>query len=647
MTKIRSIMLLLAALAISVAMPLRASAEDITISNAGGLRSFRDEVNAGDDFAGKTIILAADIDLADEDWVPIGTNETPFAGKFNGGNHTISGLNMTDENAQSLTLAGAAGKGTGLFLHVSGDGAQIANLTVSGSINCAAPGSMSAVGGIAAYLGHEAVIYRCLSNVDVILGGAGGERESYAYAGGVAGYSEGHVIYCVNEGTVTASPERIYTMAGGIVGEQHDGSILFSDNSGEITIPDIGGYMRGYAGGIAGSIFNGSMSSVRNQAAVTSYNLAGGITAYAMNSVLRDAVNVAAVSGTWSGSDITVGGIVAQLHNGSSAVNCYNTGEVTAGGSSSYAYAGGIIGWSSAGFSSSNKIYNCTNIGNVSGSASASARVGGIVGDLDKTELHSSVNSGAVSANSPYVPGGIAGYKSADANIHDVAYSGDASPIGYGSRNMTDVELLSEAEIKSFVVTSFPSLDPAIVWLREGNTKTVGVKLHTHPGSVSDEGVYYSLSESYVEPDHASASASDDTISLTGTSPGVSLLAAYVDTYRSGGDGTVDTSASSRSLVTALVWVAAAESEDPSLPENPEIPDEDIDIPAGPGDSSSGDAIPPLWPDVPLPQVPEEPDTDKDWNERYPSGSGGGGCSAGWCALTLLAVVPLALRRRK
>ena len=110
MTKIRSIMLLLAALAISVAMPLRAYAVDLTISDADGLRSFRDSVNSGNDFAGKTIILAADIDLAGEDWVPIGTDETPFAGKFNGGNHTISGLNMTDENAQSLTLAGATGK---------------------------------------------------------------------------------------------------------------------------------------------------------------------------------------------------------------------------------------------------------------------------------------------------------------------------------------------------------------------------------------------------------------------------------------------------------------------------------------------------------------------------------------------------------
>ena len=205
MTKIRSIMLLLAALAISVAMPLRAYAEDITISNAVELRSFRDEVNAGNDFAEKTIILAADIDLAGEDWVPIGTDETPFAGKFNGGNHTISGLRITTEVMRDLTVSDMRGKGGGLFLNVEGENAQIANLTVKGSIDGAPSGNVLAAGGIAARLGPGAVIYRCLNKATVTLGSTGTELGPYAYAGGVAGYSEGHVIYCVNEGTVTGA----------------------------------------------------------------------------------------------------------------------------------------------------------------------------------------------------------------------------------------------------------------------------------------------------------------------------------------------------------------------------------------------------------------------------------------------------------
>ena len=83
-----------------------------------------------------------------------------------------------------------------------------------------------------------------------------------------------------------------------------------------------------------------------------------------MDSVLRDAVNTAPVNCEGQdGSDATAGGITAQLYNGSAAVNCYNTGKVQISGSSYYSYAGGIAGWSNAGFYSSNKIYNCTNTG--------------------------------------------------------------------------------------------------------------------------------------------------------------------------------------------------------------------------------------------------------------------------------------------
>ena len=616
-------------------------ADDLTISNLTDLENFRDAVNKGNSFAGKTVVLSGDITLSGE-WTPIGTDEHPFSGKFNGGNHKIENMTVTAGGMQPLTVAGVKGAGGGLFLNVSGEGAQIANLKVRGTVEYSSTAASCAAAGIAARLGPGAVIYECMNEVSVALGGEGagalggegagalgGEgagRESYSYAGGVVGYSEGYIIYCVNSGGIKSSTQRTYTNVGGIAGTQHGGSILFSDNRGEVTIPDNGGYNPAYAGGIAGSVVDGALSAVRNEGAVTSYNLAGGITAYAMNSVLRDAVNTTAVEARRNGGYIvTAGGITAQLYNGSSAVNCYNTGKITAGGDVDTAYAGGIAGWSNAGFYASNTIYNCTNSGNISGNAKGSARVGGLVGEIDKTELYASVNSGSVSANSPHIAGGIAGYKYPTAAIHDAAYSGELPPVGFGDRNVTHVQQLTAGEVDSFVATSFPSLTPTIVKVKSDGNGTVTVLLNTHPGTPQNKSEYYSINSVYTNPVNvAAAQASDGGVSVTGMEPGVSLLAVYVETYRSGLDGGIDRTTPSRSLVSAIVSVSDGES------------------------SSGGEDVPPLWPDgVPVPSVPGEPDTDKGWDERYPRSCGGGGCNSGWGALALLAFAPLALRKKK
>ena len=625
MAKFRNIILILSALMIITGLPSYAAAEELTITSAEDLRNFRDAVNKGDNFAGDTILLSADVDLKGEPWIPIGTDAAPFDGKFNGGGHTISGLNVTTATMKDLTVAGAQGKGGGLFLNVEGEGAQIANLKVEGTIDAAPSANALAAGGIAARLGPGTVIYRCLNRVSVTLGGTGTGRESNAYAGGAAGYSEGYLIYCVNKGAVTASVGTVYIMAGGIAGGQRGGGILFSDNDAPVAAQEAGGYRRAYAGGIAGSAESTSISGVRNQQAVSSYTLAGGITAFAMDSVLRDAVNTASVSCAGQDrSDATAGGITAQLYNGSAAVNCCNTGNVATTGSPSYSYTGGIAGWSSAGFYASNKIYNCTNSGAVSGSASSSARTGGLVGELDKTELYSSVSSGAVSATPAAELGGIAGYKSPQASVHDAAYSGSLPPIGFGDRNAARVQNLSAGEIASFVATAFPSLDPEIVQVPVGSSDAVNVKLTTHPGKPAGESAYFSIESVYTDPAGiAAAEAAEGSISITGTSPGAALLAAYVETYRSGLDGGVDRASPSRSLVSALVWVTEE------------------------GGAGVG-GVPPLWPDGVLPpEVPGEPETGMGWDERFPRHSCSGGCNSGWGTLALLALVPLAFVRIK
>jgi hypothetical protein len=97
-----------------------------------GLFWFADQVNvAKNSFAGKTVKLAADIDLANAAWTPVGqTGATTFNGVFDGQNHTIYNLNVNSE-AQT-----GANYSSGLFgwveSHTAGHG-HIKNVTISGA----------------------------------------------------------------------------------------------------------------------------------------------------------------------------------------------------------------------------------------------------------------------------------------------------------------------------------------------------------------------------------------------------------------------------------------------------------------------------------------------------------------------------------
>ena len=101
------------------------------IRNEGDLAAFRDKVNGNVTFAGCTVTLAANLDLAGVAWIPIGEGNAGgasknggfFAGTFEGGDHLIANLSVSESKAD---------EGAGLFGWVRG--ATIRNLSVSGSI---------------------------------------------------------------------------------------------------------------------------------------------------------------------------------------------------------------------------------------------------------------------------------------------------------------------------------------------------------------------------------------------------------------------------------------------------------------------------------------------------------------------------------
>ncbi len=259
---------------------------------------------------GKTVTLAADLDLGETEFSPIPT----FGGTFLGQGHTISGLRIT-----------SAGSNMGLFRYVQ-PGAVVQDLTVKGTV--APEGSRSAVGGIAgenagtlldcafhgAVLGENAVggiAGRNSVSGQIIGCTASGAVTGESATGGIAGRSSGLLLNCENTAGVNltrteseldlmaedagaalaelaaAGDEAYYLLnscsdTGGIVGWTA-GVVQGCVNSGDVGYPHVG-YN---TGGVAGRQ-NGYMSGCVNHGAVHGRKDVGGIVGQAEPYLLMD-----------------------------------------------------------------------------------------------------------------------------------------------------------------------------------------------------------------------------------------------------------------------------------------------------------------------------------------------------------------------
>ena len=77
-----------------------------TVASVEDLATIAEMLEAGEDFTGKTVSLAGDIDLAAtrnavaSNWTPIGTSEKPFTGTFDGNGYTIKNLALVEAEAK-------------------------------------------------------------------------------------------------------------------------------------------------------------------------------------------------------------------------------------------------------------------------------------------------------------------------------------------------------------------------------------------------------------------------------------------------------------------------------------------------------------------------------------------------------------------
>lgn len=136
------------------------------IYNVYDLKNFRNAVNSGNTFSGKTVKLAADVDLNNEEWTPIGNYDNAFKGVFDGQDYTISNLYINDSEGESLGLFGVAQNATI-------KGITINNVDITG---------YQLVASIVAYPYVGCYVSNCHVTGEIDI------TALYAYAGGIVAY---------------------------------------------------------------------------------------------------------------------------------------------------------------------------------------------------------------------------------------------------------------------------------------------------------------------------------------------------------------------------------------------------------------------------------------------------------------------------
>ena len=285
------------------------TAEDpFVIQNAEQLKAFRDKVNAGNTFAGKTIELMADITVSD--WTPIGQKKSEtnrFKGTFDGNGKSVT------INSIATELDTAFDDCVGFFGAV--ENATVKNLTVEGNVS----GNNAA--GIVARVFSGATIENCVNKAKVT---------ATSKAGGIVSYAQGN------------NSDQYGALSS-------DCTITNCKNYGEVkTTGDAAGGIYGWSGDKSGKL---KIIGCENFGAVTATGekTAGGIVGQCRVITVENCTNNGNIS-----SSLNAGGIIGANDTAAATIiGCHNTGAVTGAENKFGGIAGAVIG----------TIKNCTTTG--------------------------------------------------------------------------------------------------------------------------------------------------------------------------------------------------------------------------------------------------------------------------------------------
>ena len=368
--------------------------EPYQINNAAELKWFADAVNSSTKQSTSNLcaVLTNNIDLADNEWTPIGyyngySDCVYYGGKFDGNGKTVSGLYInTTKQYQAL------------FGYTKG--ATIKNLTVNGSVETSATSSAYAAG-IVGY-GYPVTIENCTNNANVT-------SVKKGYLGGiVAGTTGGSsIINCSNSGEINGCGDFVGGIAGSATGSSSAGITAIKNcfNSGSVTNTGTPSSYSYSTGGIAGGISGGStIFMCGNTGKVTSTLKRTGGIAGSLGGTVEKCFNTAEVIGIYG-----VGGIAGDSGDkAASVISCYNLGNVkgisptVSFNDSNAKGVGGIIG-GVASNSYAAALKDCYNAGNVTSKTSLDdVLTGGVVGDSSGKNYSGVETTGLVTADNCY-----------------------------------------------------------------------------------------------------------------------------------------------------------------------------------------------------------------------------------------------------
>ncbi len=225
--------------------------------------------NIRNNLSGKYILMD-NIDLSSyENWTPIGTEETPFSGTFNGNNFVVNNIGINNatnhiglfgyinsSEISNLAIENAKVKiitDENIYVGlISGQATNsvLSNCKSNGTISIEAKGNIS-VGGIVGTIwsnsksSGDCYVSNCSNDTDISVAGKSNDstKTKDLHIGGIAGNSNAPIFQCSNEGTVNLSnfdSTSIFAdvVAGGICGYTK-GDIKDCFNTGAITVAGI------------------------------------------------------------------------------------------------------------------------------------------------------------------------------------------------------------------------------------------------------------------------------------------------------------------------------------------------------------------------------------------------------------------------